>query len=258
MVLSPSILLGDGVSEAILACLGFVYVLTTYPGFYINLPIGAICAVLFLVVHIPNHSVPTDETTMQILRTKFDFTGFAMFCPSIVMILLALQWGGVDYPWNSATVIGLFCGGGILLIMFVYWEHRVGENAMIPLNIIRIRQVWTACLTQLFLFATILVASFYYPVYFQSVKDASPFKSGVNLLPSILTLIPAAVSSGILGEFFHKGSYIISTNNKQSRRLGTIYRLPQPVRCCPLLVLVSHRPWVPIPQPLLGLATKSW
>ncbi|KAI6767317.1 hypothetical protein HG530_005326 [Fusarium avenaceum] len=166
--------------------------------FYINLPIGAICAVLFLVVHIPNHSVPTDETTMQILRTKFDFTGFAMFCPSIVMILLALQWGGVDYPWNSATVIGLFCGGGILLIMFIYWEHLVGENAMIPLNIIRIRQVWTACLTQLFLFATILVASFYYPVYFQSVKDASPFKSGVNLLPSILTLIPAAVSSGIL------------------------------------------------------------
>ncbi|WZH42804.1 Putative aflatoxin efflux pump AFLT [Fusarium acuminatum] len=166
--------------------------------FYINLPIGAICAVLFLIVHIPNHSVPTDETTMQILRTKFDFTGFAMFCPSIVMILLALQWGGVDYPWNSATVVGLFCGGGVLLIMFVYWEHRVGANAMIPLDIIRIRQVWTACLTQLFLFATVLVASFYYPVYFQSVKDASPFKSGVNLLPSILTLILAAVSSGVL------------------------------------------------------------
>ncbi|SPJ85885.1 probable aflatoxin efflux pump AFLT [Fusarium torulosum] len=163
--------------------------------FYINLPIGAICAVLILIVHIPNHSVPTDETTMQILRTKFDFTGFAMFCPSIVMILLALQWGGVDYPWNSATVIGLFCGGGVLLIIFVYWERRVGANAMIPLAIIRIRQVWTACLTQLFLFVTVLVASFYYPVYFQSVREASPFKSGVNLLPSILTMIPAAVSS---------------------------------------------------------------
>ncbi|KAF4988707.1 hypothetical protein FGRMN_9600 [Fusarium graminum] len=166
--------------------------------FYINLPIGAICAVLILIVHIPNHRVLTDETTMQILRTKFDFTGFIMFCPSIIMILLALQWGGVEYPWNSATIIGLFCGGGVLLILFIYWEYRVGVDAMIPLPIIRIRQVWTACLTQLFLFATILVASFYYPVYFQSVKDASPFQSGVNLLPSILGVILAAVSSGAL------------------------------------------------------------
>jgi hypothetical protein len=258
VVLSPSILLGDGVSDAILARLGFVYVLTTYPGFYINLPIGAICAVLILIVHIPNHSVPTDETTMQILRTKFDFTGFAMFCPSIVMILLALQWGGVDYPWNSATVIGLFCGGGVLLIMFVYWERRVGANAMIPLAIIRIRQVWTACLTQLFLFVTVLVASFYYPVYFQSVKDASPFKSGVNLLPSILTMIPAAVSSGVLGKFFHMRARITSTNKQQFRSLGTIYRLPQPVQCFLLSVSVSRQRWVPILQLLRGPATRSW
>jgi hypothetical protein len=142
--------------------------------------------------------------------------------------------------------------------MFVYWEHRVGANAMIPLDIIRIRQVWTACLTQLFLFATVLVASFYYPVYFQSVKDASPFKSGVNLLPSILTLILAAVSSGVLGKVFHKGAHITSTNNQQFRRLGTIYRLPQPVQCCLLSVSVSRRRWVPIPQPLLGPATKYW
>ncbi|KAF5678072.1 putative aflatoxin efflux pump AFLT [Fusarium heterosporum] len=166
--------------------------------FYINLPIGAICAVLILIVHIPNHRVLTNETTMQILRTKFDFTGFIMFCPSIVMILLALQWGGVEYPWNSATIIGLFCGGGVLLILFIYWEYRIGVDAMIPLPIIRIRQVWTACLTQLFLFTTILVASFYYPVYFQSVKNASPFQSGVNLLPSILGVILAAVSTGAL------------------------------------------------------------
>ncbi|CAG7562878.1 unnamed protein product [Fusarium equiseti] len=166
--------------------------------FYINLPIGAICAVLILLVQVPNHRAPTDETIMQLLKTKFDFTGLAMFSPSVVMILLALQWGGVEYAWNSATTIGLFCGGGVLFVIFIFWEHRVGADAMIPMPIVRTRQVWTAMLTQLFLFATVMVASFYLPIYFQSAKDASPFTSGVNLLPSILMLIVAAVSSGAL------------------------------------------------------------
>ncbi|KPA43569.1 mfs multidrug [Fusarium langsethiae] len=166
--------------------------------FYINLPIGAICTVLILIVHIPNHRAATDETVMHLLKTKFDFTGLVMFNPSVVMLLLALQWGGVDYAWDSATIIGLFCGGGVLFAMFIVWEHRVGTDAMIPMPIVRTRQVWTSCLTQLFLFATVMVASFYLPVYFQSAKDASPFTSGVNLLPSILMLIVAAVSSGAL------------------------------------------------------------
>ncbi|KAM0403631.1 hypothetical protein ACHAQC_001248 [Fusarium culmorum] len=166
--------------------------------FYINLPIGAICTILILIVPIPNHRAPTDETAMYLLKTKFDFTGLFMFSPSIVMLLLALQWGGVDYAWDSATIVGLFCGGGVLFAIFVFWEHRVGRDAMIPMPIVRTRQVWTSLLTNLFLFATVMVASFYLPVYFQSAKDASPFTSGVNLLPSILMLIVAAVSSGAL------------------------------------------------------------
>lgn len=137
---------------------------------------------------------------MYLLKTKFDFTGLFMFSPSIVMLLLALQWGGVDYAWDSATIVGLFCGGGVLFVIFVFWEHRVGRDAMIPMPIVRTRQVWTSLLTNLFLFATVMVASFYLPVYFQSAKDASPFTSGVNLLPSILMLIVAAVSSGALGK----------------------------------------------------------
>ncbi|KAF4344955.1 major facilitator superfamily transporter [Fusarium beomiforme] len=166
--------------------------------FYINLPIGAVCAVLIMLVHMPDHRASRDESAIQILRMKLDFTGFIMFCPSIVMLLLALQWGGIEYPWNSATIIGLFCGGGVLLLIFIYWEHRVGAEAMIPLPIVRTRQVWASCLTLSFLFSTVMIASYYFPVYFQSAKNASPFTSGVNLLPSILSVIFAAVTSGTL------------------------------------------------------------
>lgn len=114
------------------------------------------------------------------------------------MFLLALQYGGVDYPWQSATVIGLFCGAGVLLLIFGYWEHRVGAGAMIPLPVIRQREIWTSCLTMLFFFTTVFIAAFYLPVYFQSVKNDSPLMSGVHMLPSILSQILFAIISGIL------------------------------------------------------------
>lgn len=170
----------------------------TVLGFYINLPVGGVAALLTLLVQIPDQRVRPGESFIKILRSKFDFIGFFIFAPCIVMFLLALQYGGVDYPWESATVIGLFCGGGATLLVFVLWERHVGDDAMIPLSVIRQLEVWTACLTMLFLFTTVFVTSYYLPIYFQSVKDASPFTSGVNLLPGIVSQLAFAIFSGIL------------------------------------------------------------
>ncbi|KAH8686944.1 major facilitator superfamily domain-containing protein [Ilyonectria robusta] len=167
--------------------------------FYINLPIGALCTVLILLVDVPDRVVHTDEPIIKTLRTKLDLTGFVIFAPCTIMFLLALQWGGLDYSWDSATVIGLFCGGGATLFIFILWEYRVGDGAMIPLPVVRKREVWTSCLTMMFLFTSVFVASYYLPIYFQSVKGDTPFQSGVNLLPSILSQIVAAVFIGVIG-----------------------------------------------------------
>ncbi|KAK7420979.1 hypothetical protein QQZ08_010152 [Neonectria magnoliae] len=167
-------------------------------GFFINLPIGAVCTVLILLVHIPERVVETEDSIFNTLSTKLDLTGFVLFAPCTVMFLLALQWGGLDYAWNSAMVIGLFCGGGASLIIFLFWEHRVGDNAMIPLPVIRKREIWTSCVTMLFLFTSVFIASYYFPIYFQSVKGATPFDSGVNMLPSILSQLVAAILIGVV------------------------------------------------------------
>ena len=116
------------------------------------------------------------------------------------MFLLALQYGGVDYPWKSATVLGLFCGGGVTLLIFLLWERHIGDDAMIPLPVIRQRVVWTACLTMAFLFTSVFVTSYYLPIYFQSVKNASPFTSGVNMLPGIVSQLAFAIISGIMSK----------------------------------------------------------
>lgn len=70
-----------------------------------------------------------------------DLVGFVLFAGFAIMVKLALKWGGSDYAWNSATVIGLFCGKVVAFAVFIYWELRVSDSAMIPPAVMRKRQV---------------------------------------------------------------------------------------------------------------------
>ena len=64
---------------------------------------------------------------------QLDLLGTVLSFGSICCLLFALQWGGNKYPWNSATVIALICASPILFVLFIAWEHRVGNKAMMPL-----------------------------------------------------------------------------------------------------------------------------
>lgn len=159
-----------------------------------------------MVIHIPDNRprVQDDAGGTSRLRTvlsKLDLTGFAFFAGFAVMTELALSWGGSDYAWNSSTVIGLFCGGGVSLIIFAAWQRRVGDDAMIPLSVASRRQVWSASLYLGFFSGALLCFSYYMPIYFQTVKESSALTSGVYLLSGILPQLLMAIMSGVLSEF---------------------------------------------------------
>lgn len=143
----------------------------------------------------------TGERTVKSVLSKLDLVGFSLFAPFTVMILMALQWGGQKYAWSSAMIIGLLCGGVSTLLAFLAWEWYIGDKAMIPFSMIRKRVVWCSCLVCGFFFGSLLMFSYYLPIYFQTIKGASPTMSGVYMLPSILTQMIAAVVSGKLGKF---------------------------------------------------------
>lgn len=169
--------------------------------FYINLPIGGAAALALALVRIP------EQTSKPPLRSflaspglwrRFDLVGTALLVPAVVMLLLALHYGGDGtYPWSSATVIGLFCGAGAVGALFVAWEWRVGgEDAMVPLSLFRERVVVAGGLTNLCLFSCTFITSYFLPIYFQSVQGSSPFTAGVHMLPSIISQLITAVLSG--------------------------------------------------------------
>ncbi|OJJ50764.1 hypothetical protein ASPZODRAFT_56036 [Penicilliopsis zonata CBS 506.65] len=167
--------------------------------FYINLPIGAVVAAIIIFTRIPDQAdKPPPLSVVRVLHKKLDLLGFALFAPAAIQLLLALQYGGNQYAWNSSTVIGLFCGAGATFILFCVWEYRQGDMAMIPFSMLRKRPVWSSCLTMFCIFAMVLCAAYYVPVYFQAIKNTSPMMSGVYMLPSILAQMLFAVMSGVL------------------------------------------------------------
>ena len=139
------------------------------------------------------------KSSFGTILKELDIIGFALFAPAAIQLLLALQWGGIRYHWGDATIIGLFCGAFGTLCLFLARQYRVGDKAMIPFSMVRQRPVWSASLTMFFFFGAQLIMSYYLPIYFQTVRDASPTMSGVYMLPSILSQIIFATVSGVLG-----------------------------------------------------------
>lgn len=67
--------------------------------------------------------------------------GTVLFLGAMCCMIFALQLGGQTVPWNSSVIVGLFVGFGILLVAFSFVQWTRGENALIPLRVLRQRSI---------------------------------------------------------------------------------------------------------------------
>lgn len=187
--------------------------------FYLNLPAGGLVAAGLFFITVPEQSPkPKAILVLRTLPKRLDLVGFALFAPAAIQLLLALQYGGNQFAWNSATVIGLFCGAGVTCIVFLIWEYYRGDDAMIPFSMMRQRTVWSSMLVYGFLTVGVFCMAWYLPIYFQGVRGVSPTISGVRMLPNILAQTFCAVAGGFLGRFTLKET---ATN----ANIGTVGKL---------------------------------
>jgi hypothetical protein len=101
--------------------------------------VGAAAGAALVFIHVPDRVVKTDiSTTLHKTFKTLDIIGFLLFAPSIIMFLLALEWGGTNYPWADSRIIGLFCGAAgmvrtvpLYLRAEILWQFR--SSALNPL-----------------------------------------------------------------------------------------------------------------------------
>ncbi|OAQ87758.1 MFS transporter [Purpureocillium lilacinum] len=167
--------------------------------FYINLPLGVVVGGFLLFNTIPEPK--PKRPALQVLGTavkSLDLPGFFLICPSAVMFLLGLQYGGNNYPWDSSVVIGLLAGAAVTFCLFIAWERRQGDEAMVPFTMLKHRVIWSAAMTMFFSLSSTLVADFYIAIYFQAILNDSPLMSGVHMLPVTLGMVLFTMISGVL------------------------------------------------------------
>lgn len=128
---------------------------------------------------------------------QLDLGGTALFIIDIVVCLLALQWGGSTYPWSSWRIILCLTLFGVLTIVFIIVQYFMKEHGTIPFNIITQRSVASACWFAFALGGAFFLLVYWLPIWFQAIKGASAFKSGIMCLPMVLSLVIANVVTGV-------------------------------------------------------------
>ncbi|KIX96503.1 uncharacterized protein Z520_07769 [Fonsecaea multimorphosa CBS 102226] len=165
--------------------------------FYINLPIGgAMMVVLFFVLQLPAAATDRAKVPLKEQLRKLDPIGTAVFIPSIVCLLLALQWGGTTYNWSNARIIVLLILSGILFGIFVYLQHAFQENATIPPRIIKTRSVSAGVVYAFFSGSGMMTMVYFLPIWFQAIKGASAVHSGIMNLAAVLGITCASMLAG--------------------------------------------------------------
>jgi hypothetical protein len=142
---------------------------------------------------------------MQVLW-KLDPVGQILFIPSIVCLLIALQWAGTTYAWSSGRVIALMVLFPVLLVAFLINEFWMGDKATIPRRILSQRSVASASCYAFCNYAQFFVFIYFIPIYFQAIKGVDAEQSGINSIPLIVANNIASLTSGLLTTKF--GTYI--------------------------------------------------
>ncbi|KAL5407552.1 hypothetical protein PMIN04_011687 [Paraphaeosphaeria minitans] len=165
--------------------------------FYINLPVGGVTCILLLLFFHPSQSTRGQGGFLtRVLR--LDLVGNFILTVTVVMLLLALQWGGIKYGWGSSRIIGLLTASGVGFVIFGLWQHRKGAEALTPLYIMAKRGVAAGIGVMFFLSGAFLVHSYYLPYWFQAVRGRTPVQSGVDVTPYVATTFVFSMVAGII------------------------------------------------------------
>jgi EmrB/QacA subfamily drug resistance transporter len=154
--------------------------------FYINMPIGGAALIyLALTLHVPVHKV----------KHKIDYLGAVLLAVAASSLVLLTTWGGTQYPWRSAQIMGLGAVAVAATAGFIATERRAAEP-VIPLHVFRNRNFSLVTAMSFLLGLALFGAITFLPLYQQTVQHLSATESGLMLIPLMLGSTVTALIAG--------------------------------------------------------------
>ena len=127
-----------------------------------------------------------------------DFLGTALVMGASLCLLLALQYAGSTYAWDSSVVIGLLGGSVLITVALAAAELWQGERAMLTPRLIRQRSVWVCAVWGFFFAGSYFAVLYYLPIYFQSIVGTGAIGSGVRNIPFVALFGIGTLGSGMI------------------------------------------------------------
>ncbi|OQE14814.1 hypothetical protein PENFLA_c035G05174 [Penicillium flavigenum] len=164
--------------------------------FYINLPIGG-AAMLFIgfCLRVPDQDRAKVSWVEKLIQ--LDFLGTTLLMSGVVCLVLALQWGGQTYAWNSDRVVTCLILMGVLLISFVAVQVFLPKTATLPVRILVQRSIISAFWQTLCVGSGNYIFVYFLPIWFQSIRGSSAVESGIRLLPMMISMVVGSIGGGI-------------------------------------------------------------
>ena len=156
--------------------------------FYINVPIAAVA--LFVIARVLKLDYVRRER-------RIDWWGALALAVGLVPLLVVAEQGQA-WGWASAASFACYLLSAAGLAVFVWIQHRMGDDALLPLRLFRSRTFSVASGQVTIIGMAMFGGLSVIPLYLQIVKGASPTKSGLLLLPLVAGLMLASLGAGRL------------------------------------------------------------
>jgi MFS family permease len=169
--------------------------------FYINLPIGAFTLlVIFFFLHLPPappQKQAAASLTLLAKAKRLDPIGLLFLVPSIICLILALQWGGTKYSWSSARIIVLLVVFALAFIAFLFIEYKFPDTAMAPPRVVLNRSVGSSLFFTFMSSGGIMCIVYYLAIWFQAAQGQTAREAGIRTIPLVVSLVIFGIVMGI-------------------------------------------------------------
>ena len=154
--------------------------------FYINVPIAVVA--LFVIARVLKLDYVRRER-------RIDWWGSLLLAVGLVPLLVVAEQGQA-WGWTSADSFACYFLCAVGLALFIWVEHRMGDDALLPLRLFR-SPTFSVASGQVTIIGMAMFGGLsVIPLYLQIVKGASPTKSGLLLLPMVAGLMLASLAAG--------------------------------------------------------------
>jgi len=153
-------------------------------------------AVMLLSLHL--ELPPREQLSLFEKLKRLDPLGLLFLIPSMVNLILALQWGGTTYPWSAPRIIGLLVAFAVTFVIFIVVEVLTPETAMAPTRVVLNRTVGGSMLFMFLLSGGMMAVVYYLTIWFQAAQGQSAMEAGIRTIPLVLSLVVFGIAAAVL------------------------------------------------------------